>query len=102
MKMKSRLPIGVYVNNELPVEVKKKQDQLRPIFRMVKSLPGYRDHCKLIGDALIINGIRYTVDDICKLPPEIAAYKSSEKKTSTWHSMENGVRTATFIIAHFN
>ena len=26
MKMKSRWPTGVYVNNELPIEVKKKQD----------------------------------------------------------------------------
>ena len=46
---------------------------------MVKSLPDYRNRCKLIGDALIINGIRYTVDDIRKLPYEIAAYKSLEK-----------------------
>ena len=103
MKTKSRLPIGVHVNNELPLEVKKKQDQQQPIFRMVKSLPDYRDCCKLIGDALTINGIRYTADDIHKLPPEIAAYKSSEKKmTPTWHSMENGVRTAIFIIVHLN
>ena len=52
MKTKSRLPTGVCINNELPLEVKKKQDRLQPIFRMVKSLPDYRDRCKLIGDAL--------------------------------------------------
>ena len=103
MKMNSTLPTGMYINNELPLELKKKQDRLRPIFRMVNSLPDYRNCCKLIGDALTINGIRYTVDDIHKLPPEIAAYKSSEKKmTPTWHSMENEVHTVIFTVVHLN
>ena len=28
MKMKSRLPTGIYMNNELPIEVKRRQDCL--------------------------------------------------------------------------
>ena len=51
---------------------------------MVKSLPDYREGCKLSGDVLIINGVRYTLCDIHKLPPEIAAYKSSEKKNENY------------------
>ena len=84
MKSKSRLSRGVYVNNELPTEIKKRQDRLRPIFCMAKSLPDYRDGCKLSGDVLIINGVRYTLCDIQKLPPEIAAYKSAEKKNENY------------------
>ena len=76
--------MGVYVNNELPTEIKKRQDQLRPIFCVVNLLPNYRDGCKLSGDVVIINGARYTLCDIHKLPPEIAAYKSSKKKNENY------------------
>ena len=51
---------------------------------MVQLLPEYRDHCKLNGDTLIVNGIKYMVDDIHKLPPELAAYKSSEKRNDSY------------------
>ena len=84
MKSKSRLPRGVSVNNELPTEIKKRQDRLCPIFRMAKSLPDYRDRCKLSGDVLIINGVRYMLCDIHKLPPEIAEYKLAEKKNENY------------------
>ena len=85
MKSKSRLPRGVYINNELPTEIKKRQDQLHPIYHMVKLLPDYRDGCKLSGDVFIINGVRYTLlHDIHKLPPEIAAYKLTEKKNKNY------------------
>ena len=50
---------------------------------MIKSLPEYIDKCKLIGDILTVNGIRYTVDDIHKLPPDLAAYKLSEKRNES-------------------
>ena len=51
---------------------------------MVKSPPNYRDGCKLSGDILIINGVRYTLRDIHKLPTEIAAYKSSKKNNENY------------------
>ena len=84
MQTKSRLPPGIYVNNKYPIEVKRRCDRLQSIFRMVKSLPKYRDHCKLNGDTLIVNGVRYTVDEIHKLPPDLAAYTSSEKRNDSY------------------
>ena len=51
---------------------------------MVKSLPDYRDGCKFSGNVLIINGVRYTLHNIQKLPLEIAAYKSMEKKNENY------------------
>ena len=70
---------------------------------MVKSLPDYRDGCKLGGDVLIINGVRYTLHDIHKLPPEIAAYKSAEKKNENYlDSTENGACTVIFIRVDLN
>ena len=47
--------------------------------RMVKSNPLYKDKYRFEGDALVINGIRYTANDIGKLPEDLAVYKVAEK-----------------------
>ena len=79
MKGKKNLPPGVYVNNKFPLHVKKNRDCLHPIIRLAKSNPMYKDKCRFEGEALLINGIRYTVNDISKLPEDLAAYKAAEK-----------------------
>ena len=79
MKGKKNLSSGIYVNNEFPLDVKKNRDHLCPIMRMAKSNPLYKDKCRFEGKALVINGIRYTVNDIGKLPEDLAAYKSAKK-----------------------
>ena len=54
-----------------------------PIYHLAKSLPEYRDKCRLTRDKLVINGISYRIEDISKLPPDLAAFKSSEKLNET-------------------
>ena len=80
MSSKSKLPKGIYVNNELPPHIKCNQDRLRPILKLAKSTTNYKDKCKMEGDALIINGIRYTVNNIGSLPDELAAYRAAQKE----------------------
>ena len=46
---------------------------------MVKSNPLYKDKCRFEGYAFVINSNRYTVNDIGKLPEDLAAYKVAEK-----------------------
>ena len=79
MKGKKDMPSGIYNNNEFPLHVKKNRDRLHPIMRMAKSNPLYKDTCRFEGKALVINGIRYTVNSIGKLPEDLAAYKSAKK-----------------------
>ena len=79
MKGNKNLPPGIYINNEFPLHVKKNRDCLHPIMRMAKSNPLYKDKCIFEGEALVINSIRYTVNDIGKLPEDLAAYKSAKK-----------------------
>ena len=79
MSGKSNLPPGLYVNHEYPPHVKKNCDRLRPILQLAKSSPTFKDKCKLENDALVLNGVRYTIDDISKLPEEIAVYKAAQK-----------------------
>ena len=80
---KRKLPSGVFANDELPPHVKKRRDRLLPIYHLAKSLPEYRDKCRLTGDKLVINGTSYRIEDIPKLPPDLAAFKSSEKSNDT-------------------
>ena len=80
---KRKLPSGVFANDELSPHVKKRRDRLLPIYHLAKSLPEYRDKCRLTGDKLVINGTSYRIEDIPKLPPDLAAFKSSEKSNDT-------------------
>ena len=80
MKNKRNLPGGVYINDEYRVEIKKNRDKLRPILRLAKGLPQYHDKCKLSGDQLIINGITYTVEEMNKLPHDLAPYLAVQKE----------------------
>ena len=58
--------------------MKKSRDTLRPILKLAKSIPDYKEKSKLQGDKLVINGITYTVNDLHRLPPELAAYKAAQ------------------------
>ena len=72
--------MGIFVNEEYPSHMKKNRDVLRPILKLAKGLPDYREHTKLQGDKLIINGIPYGVNDLHRLPIELAAYKAAQKE----------------------
>ena len=80
---KRSLPDGIFANEEFPLHIKRNRDKLRPILRLAKTLPNYREKSKLVADKLIINGVTYGVDDIHSLPPELAAYKVAEKSNDT-------------------
>ena len=82
MKNKRNLPGGVYINDEYPVEIKKNRDKLRTVLRLAQGLPQYRDKCKLSGDRLIINGITYTVEEMNKLPHDLAPYLAVQKENA--------------------
>ena len=80
---KRSLPDGIFANEEFPLHIKRNRDKLRPILRLAKTLPNYREKSKLVADKLIINGVIYGVDNIHSLPPELAAYKVAEKSNDT-------------------
>ena len=39
----------------------------------------YKEKCQLGNDVLVLDGSRYTINDIAKLPEEVAAYKTAQK-----------------------
>ena len=66
-----------------PLEIKRNRDTLRPILKLAKSLPEYRDKSKLVEDRLIINGTVYTVHNLHQLPNDLAPYKATQKVNDT-------------------
>ena len=80
MSIKTTLPQGIYINNEYPIHVKRARDTLRPILHLAKSIPSYRDKSKIEGDHLVINGIKYGLQDIHNLPPELVGYKAAQEE----------------------
>ena len=71
---KQNLPPGIYMNKEYLIQIKKAKDRLRPVFQMIKSKPKYKDKCKLQGDKLVVDRVKYTVDTLGNLPLELATY----------------------------
>ena len=80
MSIKSKLPQGIYINNEYPLHVKRARDTLRPILRLEKSLPDYQEKSRIEGDHLVINGTIYGLHDLHKLPPALSSYKVAQKE----------------------
>ena len=79
MSNKQNLPAGIYTSDEYPIHVKQTRDRLRSILRFAKSLPEFRDNSKLVGDKLVINGVKYGQDDIHRVPMGLEAYCAAEK-----------------------
>ena len=50
LQSKCNLPAGVFMNEEYPSHMKKNRDVLRPILKLAKGLPDYRERTKLQGD----------------------------------------------------
>ena len=80
MSIKTKLPQGIYINNEYPIQVKRARDTLHPILCLAKSIPSYRDKSKIEGDHLVINGIKYGIQDIHNLAPELVGYKAAQEE----------------------
>ena len=77
MLIKNKLPTRIYINNEYPLHMKKIRDTLRP------SNPRYTEKSKLEGDHLVINGTRYGISDLNKLPSDLAPYKAAQKEDNS-------------------
>ena len=84
------MPPGIYVDNEYPLHIKRCRDRLRPILQLAKKNPNYRDKSKLENDKLVINGTRYTLNDLHKLPEDLPHIRQPrDRMKNIWPSMGN-------------
>ena len=78
---KSYLPNGVFVDRQYSEETENKRRILRPIYKAAKNHSTFRGRCTMEGEYLKIRGIRYSVDDINKLPEELNSFKCTSRET---------------------
>ena len=88
MSIKTKLPQGIYMNNEYPIHIKRAKDTLCPILHLVKSLPSYQDKSKIEGDHLVIDGIKYGLQDLHNLPAELAGYKAAQEEDEEFIALQ--------------
>ena len=69
------------MDEEYPSEVKKVRAKLYPIFKYATQLQVYKGKCKLLYDSILIDGIKYGITDLLKLPEEINPLKTSQEMT---------------------
>ena len=79
---KQNLYNGIYVYEEFPPHIKRSCNTLRPILRLAKSTPEFCDKSKLKNDKLIVNGMAYTIQDLHRLPPDLAPYKATQRSNA--------------------
>ena len=89
MKGKRNLPAGVYVNEEFPLHIKRARDKLHPVLKHIKTNAKYKDKSRIQGDKPVVDGMKYTMDNIGELVAEIAAYKAAER-TNNKHLIFHG------------
>ena len=77
LQSKKKLPEGVYASREYTFETEQDRRFLRPILRAAKQNPNYR--CRMEGSKIIINGKRYSRNDIHNLPDDLSGYNVSSK-----------------------
>ena len=76
------LPDGVFIDREYTKATEEQCRILRPFLRAARQLTKYQRKCKLVGGTLVIKGIRYTTNDLHKLPTELQGMKISSKENS--------------------
>ena len=79
LKVKSKLPSGMYINEDLPSEWVECRNLLRPVMKEPLKLEDYKGKVKLQQDKLIINNISYSVDTLQELPKHTMAESSCQK-----------------------
>ena len=83
MNNKKKLPKGVFMDQEYSPETEKARRQLRPFLNAAKKHSTYKQKCKMEGDSLIINSIKYNTLNLHELPEDLTGYNINGKSDTT-------------------
>ena len=76
---KKYLRRGIFVDKSYTAEVEARRKLLRPILKAAKKIPEYERRNKLEDDILVLQGKRYRVDTLNKLPKELNVFNLMTK-----------------------
>ena len=79
LKRRKKLPEGVFVDKEYCYETEKKRQFLRPVLKEARKNDELRGKCKMDGSTLVIQGRKFTRDNIHQLPEKINGFQCTSK-----------------------
>ena len=81
LKLKKSLPKGIYVEEEYPPEIIIARVKSWLIFKYVAQSDTYKEKYKMLYDSVLIDGKKYGITDLLKLPDEEKSLKNITKMT---------------------
>ena len=77
---------NVSVSENFSTDTEYRRNKLYMIYKKAKSIDKYKQKVYLTGDVLIVEGVRYTVDDLHDLPGELNPRLFSERINNDFHA----------------
>ena len=82
---KKGLPTGIFVDREYSAETTKNRRIMRPYYNAARKSTEFQKKCRMEGDALILNGTKYTVKNLHDLPEQLSGFcVGSRSDTETY------------------
>ena len=83
LQSRSYLPQGIFVDKEYSADTEKARKILRPFLKLAKTKEHYKGKCKLEEDNLVIQGKRYSTNDLKLLPPDLNSFDATSRTNSS-------------------
>ena len=79
LKWKKKLPDGIFVDREYCSETEKERQFLRPVLKEARNSEEFRGKCKMDGSTLVLQGKKFTRDNIHQLPEKLSGFNCTSK-----------------------
>lgn len=75
---------SVFISENYSADTEFKRRKLYAIYKKAKNMDRFKMKSSLNGDVLVLDSVRYTVDDLCSLPDELNPRQFSEKSSDLY------------------
>ena len=79
LKRKKKLPDGIFVDREYCSKTEKERQFLRPVLKEARKSEEYHGKCKMEGSTLVLQGKKFTHDNIHQLPEKLSGFNCTSK-----------------------
>ena len=79
LKRKKKLPDGIFVDREYCSEPEKERQFLQPVLKEARKSEEYHRKCKMEGSTLVLQGKKFTRDNIHQLPEKLSGFNCTSK-----------------------
>ena len=79
LKWKKKLPDGIFVDREYCSETERERQFLRPVLKEARKSEEFHGKCKMDGSTLVLQGKKFTRDNIHQLPEKLSGFNCTSK-----------------------